>query len=153
MVIFLEKFALFIVWPFKYALKQYPLCVGSLAGIMGTLVYVKLLYFPELCWIELAINAINHFIMKCDKLTGYVPPLPPEPTGILKLYNLSKKIFVWSFVLGIVGYSSLFIVSLSFGFNKLLLIHILPYFSFGTYQQLLLKGQVVIAEYICFQWF
>lgn len=109
-----------------------------LAFIIGGVVILasaKVLYFAPDTWAGFLIDILDKIINYFDKLVGYEPKQVPEsviqaPKGasnFAKIFDFSKKAFVWVTVGGVFAYSGLFVLGLSFGLNKLILVSVLPY--------------------------
>ena len=121
---------------------KYGLFIGCFVGTISAMFFAKLLYFPlDMTWAGFLVDIIDKLIAVFDKLVGYEMPEPqinsPAPdldtvkpmANGRKLLLFCKKAFVWTFVGGLVTYGGFYCVSLTFGLNKLLLLHLIPYMT------------------------
>ena len=95
-------------------------------GVLSTTFLVKILTYPEMSIIGFLIHSLDLFIAYFDKLTGYPIDVIGGHESISTILFL-KKVVVWTTVSAGISFSSIYILSYSLAFNKLLLIYLAPY--------------------------
>lgn len=135
----------FLTNPIISFFSKHSLVSGIIIGLSFVLFAFKILFFGDVSWVHLFIEALENLVNKIDNFIGYKAPsqinIPKEDSIWLgRFWGFSKGVFAWCCVLSIATYSTAFCLGLSCGLNKLLLVYTLSSASFigDTYTKFLL---------------